>query len=180
MNLVDRAQGAVAVGWFVWRYDLALDVRGVSWRQRGRLRRELRANLTDAAADVGWRAALAGVGTPRGLVADLVADDGRRPRWSVGSSAAALVLALTLVVLLVATIGFTHGVQASGAQGEVAGPLGAFPGVRAAYTADPTVWSVSLQGTWAVLVLPALAFLGFARPWRLVLGRRGNRVAGAH
>ena len=49
MSLIDRFRRENAVQ----QYDFWLDLRAVPMRRRRELRRELRANLTEASADVG-------------------------------------------------------------------------------------------------------------------------------
>lgn len=55
MNVLDR----VRIERAVLGYDWWLDLRGTPWRRRRDLRSELRANLRDAAAHIGARAAVA-------------------------------------------------------------------------------------------------------------------------
>jgi hypothetical protein len=70
MSLLDR----MWIGRAVVGYDFWLEARGVAGRRRRDLRRELRANLSEAALDVGAREAVRRVGSPRVLALEALAD----------------------------------------------------------------------------------------------------------
>ncbi|HEX5511767.1 MAG TPA: hypothetical protein VFX41_08625 [Actinomycetales bacterium] len=175
MSLLDRMRIARVVA----GYDFWLEARGVAGRRRRDLRRELRANLTEAAGDVGAREAVRRVGSPRVLAQEALADGAKRPLWSLASSCGGLALVVMVFAVLFAAFGFADGVSASGVHEPVEGPLVLVPG-STAEAHFPVGGGISLGVSfgWSVLVLPAVVFLLVARPWRL-LRRNVTAAAGA-
>ena len=159
MNIYDRLRLRVVAA----RYDLALDGRGVGRRRRRELRRELHANLTDAAQDVGARQALGGVGR----MAASVTEDDAEPRWTTGLAAAALGLLLVLVVELLAAANYIAGALDGGAT-RASGTLIPFPASDMVVESGPDRFAVSLGFGWMSVLVPVIAFVLFARPWRLL------------
>jgi hypothetical protein len=167
----DRLRIAAAVH----RYDLWLDLRGVGRRRRRDLRGELRANLTDAASQVGAREAVRALGSVRRLATD-VAESMRPqagPRWSAGVVAAGWAFAVVLAGELLATLWWASGAEASGAP-RVEGSLPLFPGSWAEFARDDRAMSLGLQPGWIVVAAVAVSYLVAARPWLLVTRRASS------
>lgn len=169
MNLVDRARVAAAVGW----YGLWLERYDVPRRARRELKRELRANLTDAAARRGARSAVASLGGLRALAlahADAAGRDGR-PRWTTGILVAAVAAFLVSFVQVLAAVNFLAGVEAVDGGTTARGALVPFPGssIERRPLGDGFEASIDFGPTFAVVAL--VVFVLVARPWRLVRRR---------
>jgi hypothetical protein len=171
MKLIDQSR----IAWTVARYNFWMDSRGVPHKVRKGLVQELTANLTDATAQQGSRAAVLAVGSPRTLA--YAAGEGHegRPRWSYAAGVAGLVLAGLSYAWMFTLFGFSDGVLASGVTGrEVSGT--SFPwGTELTATVQPGNAAFSIGGTlpWAIPVLTLLVFLVSAQPWRpFTHGRR--------
>ena len=163
----------------VLRYDFWLDYRGVRGRRRRELRRELRANLAEATALEGSRAAVLGIGSPRAMAYAATEGDGRRARWTFGVVCAGVVWFTLSMMWLFSVIGFLDGVDASGVEGrDVSGTSFPWGGAVSAHV-TPGHGGLSLSATypWSILALVALTFLLTAQPWRLVTGRRRGAQA---
>ena len=170
MNVLDRARLEVAVQ----RYDWWLALRGAPGRRRRELRRELRANLADAAAGQGSRAAVSALGSTRTMAAEALPVDLTNPRWSAGAAAGAVAVAAVLLVELWAALGWLDGVVAAGPSrgaGPVAGSLTLFPGSSLEYARAGSGFSLAFEPGWLCLVAGLLGFLAVARPWRALRGR---------
>lgn len=168
----------------VQAYDFWLELRGARWRQRRELRRELRVNLKEAAADVGVTQALFNIGSPKQL-AYAVTEEGarRRPRWSLGAMWAAVAFGVVLFSLVLTSIVFLEGVLASGVvDREVRGE--AFPWVGVEFIArvdgaGQGFAAGAAGGQWHALIIPAVVFLLVAQPWRLLRRSPDHVTAGA-
>jgi hypothetical protein len=158
------------------RYDFWLEMRGVGGRRRRELRRELRANLGEASADVGTTRALFGIGSPKELAHAATDADPYRPRWSQGAIWAAVVLGLVLFALMFTATAFTAGVEASGVTGEtVRGTVFPWFGVDFAARVEPDRGGLAVGASGSflhVLGLPLLTFVLVAKPWRVLRWRR--------
>ncbi|MEO5982044.1 MAG: hypothetical protein ABIQ13_06995 [Pedococcus sp.] len=113
MKVLDQSR----IAWAVARYDFWMDSRGVPRMDRRALRQELTANLTEAAAHEGSRAAVLALGSPRTLAYAAAEAHEGRPRWSYGASVAALVLGALVYAWMFSLFGFADGVIASGVTG---------------------------------------------------------------
>lgn len=100
--------------WLDTRYDFWLDYYGVPGKARRELRRELKANLSDAVADRGWERARDGLGSIRLLAKDNAEAlrDPRKPAWNSGATAAALAFVLILGMALFGSVAFGDAVRA--------------------------------------------------------------------
>ncbi|MFX0537331.1 hypothetical protein ACQBAT_05680 [Ornithinimicrobium sp. Y1847] len=155
------------------RYDFWLDSRGVPVGVRSALGKEMRANITEAAADVGLAQALAGVGTPKELATQAAegAVDPTRPRWLEGVAWATLAAVLYGVIVLVSMITFYQGVAATGAERGTGWAL-LVPGMELEVVRTDQQLSLAANGfPWLLPVLAVLAFLAGARVWRLAIPR---------
>ena len=172
MNLIDRFRIETAI----LRYDFWLEMRGVRGRRRRDLRRELRANLIEARADVGTTRALFGIGSSKELAYAATDSDPSRPRWSQGALWAALVFGVVVFGCMFTAIAFTAGVEASGVSGQTARGF-VFPWFGVDYSARVEPGRSYAAGAGGVgmyfLGLPVLVFLLVAQPWRLL--RRSMR-----
>ncbi len=177
MNIVDRQR----IAWVIARYDFWMDSRGVPRTARKGLRQELRANLTDATAHEGSRAAVLAVGSPKALAFAAGEAHEGRPRWSFGASVASLVLVALAYAWTFSMFGFADGVIASGVTGrEVSGS--SFPwGTELTARVEPGNAGFSIGGTfpWVIPVLVLLVFLVAAQPWRPLTHRGGRSGAAA-
>ncbi|KGN41096.1 hypothetical protein [Knoellia aerolata] len=177
MTVLDRLRIENAV----LRYDFWLEMRGVRGSRRRELRRELRANLGAASADVGTTRALFGIGSPKGLAYAATDTNPSRPRWSQAAIWASVAFGLVAFACLFTAIAFTAGVEASGVTGRaVRGFVFPWFGVdfSARVEADGGGFSTGAGGvgTW-FLGVPLLVFLLVAQPWRLL--RRQQPAAAA-
>lgn len=165
--------------WLDTRYDFWLDYHGLSGKQRRALRAELRANLDEATADRGWTAARSGIGSVRHLAKQNADDLGNPTRMAVnaGLMAASAVFGLVVVFVMWTMFAFADGVMATEiAPGRsVSAPVTLLPG--SSFTAERPVGGGIAFGAhvspWLLVLPPVLAFLVFARPWRLA-GRGGH------
>lgn len=155
------------------RYDFWLDLYGVPWRTRRELRRELRANVTEAAAGRGWRPAVDSLGNLRLLAREnaRAVRDPHRPAWNSGAVAATATFSLVVLLAVLASSAFTDGALAAGIAGgqTVSGPITLLPGVRASAEDRSAGFIMGLSiSPWLLLGLPALAFALASRLWRLL------------
>lgn len=162
------------------RYDFWLDSRGVPLGVRSALGREMRANLTEAAADVGLGQALAGAGSPKELATEAAegAVDPTRPRWLEGLAWAAAAAVVYGVVVLVSVVTFFQGVSATDAERARGWALLA-PGLQIDVVRTDEQLSLGVTGIpWLLPVLALLAFLLGSRIWRLAIpaDQRRRRV----
>jgi hypothetical protein len=163
--MIDR----IRIGLAVLRYDAWLDLTGgVPGRQRRELRRELRANLEDAAAQVGAREAVRRLGPIRALAAEAAAATRAesRPSWNRGALVAGKTVAAVLVLELLAVVWWTGAAHASGNE-TVRGGLALFPGSMVEYSRIPGGESLSVRPGWLFLAAAAAAFTLASRPWLL-------------
>jgi hypothetical protein len=118
---------------------------------------ELRANLTDASAQVGGREAVRRLGPLRALAAETAAARGRsgRPAWSRGVlSAACAFAAVLLVELLGDVVGRLRRTTPGAARS--AGSLTLFPGSVLEYgPPEPTGCPLEFHPGWLVLAAAA-------------------------
>lgn len=177
LTTIDRLR----IEYTVWRLDsLLYDLR---WRSRVAKRREVRANLHAAAADVGTTEALRGLGGVRRMAAEYLAaeygDWGRRPLWTTG-----------VVCMLVVQFG-SYALVEAGRSAFTAGVLAAHPHPQGTYhwggipylSADATVTFTggghsSLGGAFTPLVYLGMlaALVAGARLWRLLPPVRRDRA----
>jgi len=169
MNVLDRARLETAVQ----RYDWWLALRGAPGRRRRELRRELRANLADAAAAAGSRTAVRALGSTRTMAAEALPEDRTGVRWSAGLSAGAAAVGVVLLVEFWTALGWLDGAGAAvaGRAGRAEGSLSLFPGSRLEYVEDASGLSLSFQPGWLALLAGLLVLLAVARPWRALRGR---------
>ena len=170
MNLIDQQR----IAWAVARYEFWMDNRGVPSKVRKGLRRELQANLTEATAHEGSRAAVLAIGSPKALAYAAGEAHESRPRWTFGITVAGLVLGALSYAWMFSIFGFADGVLASGVTGrEVSGS--SFPwGTELAATVQPGDAGFGVEGSvpWAIPVLVLVAFVLAAQPWRPLTHRR--------
>lgn len=166
MNVLDL----VRIERAVLAYDWWLDLRGTPWRRRRDLRGELRANLRDAAAHTGARAAVAVLGSTRLMAREAAPEDTGRPRWAVGLYSGVTALGVTLVVALLAGLAWADGVMDADPDRPVRGSVTLLPGSSMEYAPLGDGFSVSTGVGWVPVVVGLVVFLVVARPWRA--GRR--------
>lgn len=175
MKLLDRARVERAVQ----SYDLWLDLRGAAGRRRRELRRELRSNLTEAAAEVGAREAVDRLGSTRAMAVEAHPRLEHRPRWSVGLLAGLLTLAVVVLGEVFSALAWTDGVLAAAPERAVSGSLAFFPGSSLEYVPDVAGFSITLAFGWLAPAAGAVVFLVVARAWRSLPGRRAHPVSPA-
>jgi hypothetical protein len=166
-SLADRWK----VGAAIVRYDLWLELRGVGRRRRRDLREELRANLNDAAEQVGTTQALAALGSLRQMSAEATAGSPPAPNWSTGATAAGGTFLAVLLAELFAIISWSGAADASGAA-RVQGPLPLFPGSQATWERIDQGFSIGLEPGWLLIAAAAIAFVIGSRPWLAAARRR--------
>ena len=170
MNVLDRLRLESALV----RYDFWLEMRGVRGSRRRELRRELRANLTEATADVGATRALFGIGSPQQLAYAATEADPTRPTWSLAMVWASLTFAVLLVAMALTSLTILPTVDAADTRGEVS--LSPFPWFGTTFTAEagPGSFGAGVETPWPLLVLPLLVLVLGARPWLPL--RRSHRA----
>ncbi|BCJ40877.1 hypothetical protein GCM10010168_48230 [Actinoplanes ianthinogenes] len=154
-------------------YDLPREARIAT-------RREVRANLVAASADVGTSEALRRIGGSRGLAEQyLRAEFGDRPRhsWIAAGYAAGLFPLLLNFFLSEAANAFQAGVTAAHGLGAFTWPGVAWVQTTVTVTVTGDGQASRTGGAWTPLafVLWALAVIAFGRLWRL--RRRSSQVA---
>ncbi|MDT4992557.1 MAG: hypothetical protein QOH97_2449 [Actinoplanes sp.] len=178
LTTIDRLR----IEYTVWRLDgLLYDLR---WRSRVAKRREARANLHAAAADIGTTEALRRLGGIRRLATEYLAaeydDWGRRPTWTTGTVCMLVVQFGSYALIEAGRSAFTAGVLAADPH-----PQGTYhwPGIPY-WSADATVTftgatHTSLGGAFTPLIYLGMlaAFTAGARLWRLLpRGRRHHAI----
>jgi hypothetical protein len=167
----------MTIGWFdrlrierlVWMLDQQL--YDLPRARRIATRREVRANLVEASADVGTGTALRRIGGSRGLAEQyLVAEFGDRPRhsWIAAGYAAGLIPLLLNYFLSAAAAAFRDGVAAMHGSGTFTWSGVAYLQSAQTVTIDGGDVQVS-GGAWTPLtyVLWLLAVIAAGRLWRL-------------
>ena len=178
LTTIDRLR----IEYAVWRLDgLLYDLR---WRSRVAKRREVRANLHAAAADVGTTEALRRLGGVRRLAAEYLAaehgDWGRRPTWMIGVVSMVVVQVGSYALIEAGRSAFTAGVLAADPH-----PQGTYHWAGIPYlSADATVTFTgaghsSMGGAFTPVVYLGMlaAFTAGARLWRLLPPGRRHHAA---
>ncbi len=172
MNLLDQSR----IAWTVSRYDFWMDRRGVPRKVRKGLRHELTANLKEAAAHDGARAAVAALGPPRTLADAAGEAHEGRPRWTYAATMAGLALTVLSYAWMFSLFGFADGVRASGVTGRELAAT-SFPwGTELTARVEPGQTGFAVGGTlpWVIPVLVLLTFVLAAQPWRPYTHRRAS------
>jgi hypothetical protein len=177
LTTIDRLR----IEYTVWRLDgLLYDLRR---RSRVAKRREVRANLHAAAADVGTDEALHRLGGVRRLAAEYLAaehgDWGQRPTWTTGAVCMAVLQLGSYALIEAGRSAFTAGVLAADPH-----PQGTYHWAGLPYlSADATVTftgatHTSVGGAFTPLVYLGMlaAFSAGARLWRLLPRGRRHHV----
>ncbi|MFI2373395.1 hypothetical protein [Streptomyces sp. NPDC018833] len=170
LTLVDRLR----IERTVWTLDSHLDILPI--RSKRAKRRETRANLYAAAADVGTAEAIRRLGDLRHLAADYLAaeygEHGPRPSYTMGAVWLITVHVIAGLVAVVGKAAFTAGVRAADPRATGDFP---WPGVRhvideATVTLHDGATSATVGGAWTPLVylVSAIAFVVGGRLWRLL------------
>ena len=170
MSLTERVRIVSAV----WAYDFWLDWRHVPRRARRDLRRELSANLTAAAAEVGAREAVRRLDGIRQLADDTAAIDTTRARWSAGCVMALAVAAVLVVVEVFAALLWADGAATAAPTATVRGSMPFFPGSSVTYAPSATGFAISVDLGWLWLAAALLTILAVARPWRVLRRRQAG------
>jgi hypothetical protein len=160
MSLLDRVRAYLAAEW----YGLWLEVDSVPRRRRRALKRELRANLIEAARHSSMSRAIHDLGGLRVLARAMAHDGVRRARWQLGGLVAALVFGIIVNVELIAALNWLSGVVDAG-EHPATGTIFPFPGSVVTY--EPPGFGMQVEPGWLPLAGPALTFVLVARPWRL-------------
>ncbi|MBO1752301.1 hypothetical protein J4G33_10855 [Actinotalea sp. BY-33] len=133
------------------------------------IKRELRAELTAAAADVGMRQATADLGHPRVLAEGYTAELGRRlPRYATGAAAAVLALGALVYLAGAYAMGTLDAIEAMGGGTLTTHPLGAVTTFTHTATELSVQTSMSWQGALLHGATAAVAFVLGSRLWRLL------------
>jgi hypothetical protein len=133
-----------------------------------RLKRELRAELTATASEVGMRRAVADLGSPRALADGYLAElDRSVPRWTTGATAAALTLSAVVALWLAYSLGTLNTLEQTGGGSTTV----TFLGSTTTYVFTDAAISQTSELSWQFLV-----FLVLAVAVPLVLGSRAWRL----
>jgi hypothetical protein len=157
--------------WFFVRFSWYMqDYPGREYR---RIRQELRAEITAAAADVGMVAALHDLGHPRVLADGYKAELPKRlPRFVTGAVAAALTVGAIAYLHLAYTLGVIETLESVGGGSFTSGPFGTVTSVTVADDGIAMLVTPTMT-SWLVNVgLGLAAFVLGSRLWR-ALRRRG-------
>ena len=154
------ARVRLAVGW----YGFWLEFHSIPRRRRRELKRELRANLVEAAA-ITARQAIRNLGGPRALARAVARDGVARPRWQMAGVAAAVTFGVSLNVEVIAALNWLGGVVDGGGR-PTTGTVFPFPGSVVIY--EPPGFGMQLDPGWLPLIAAVVVFLLVARPWRMV------------
>lgn len=173
MNITDK----VKLESWLTRYDFWLDSRGVPLGVRSALGREMRANLTEAAADVGLAQALTGVGEPRALATEAAEEavDPTRPTWLTGLGWALTAALGYALVMLLSFLTFWQGAIAAAPAGPARGWALLVPGMDLTVTSGESFAFEAEGFPWLVLVVAGLGFLLGSRIWRLAIPAEQRR-----
>lgn len=171
---------SLATEWTVWRIDRRLR-RDVPFSARRAIRRELRANLRAAAAEVGEEEALRRFGNVSAVADEYRAAAARKDVVRVDSGVRAAIVTFAALVLLtlirIPTFGMVTTFDAFTNEQEwhvQLWRLGELSGDIATRTLfEATVYSYSF------LLFPLLAFLVWSRSWRYFTRRPARRSADA-
>ena len=152
----------VSAWWAVLRLDLWLDWYSVPGSTGRAMRRELGANLLEAAGEPGGvPGAVRRLGSLRELAREAVVETGG-VRWVRGANYGFLALAVVLVSQLLLSTVYVDALLAAG------GGTGTLLGNEVVATDDGSRLEASAGiGGWTLLAVP-LVFVLVARPWRLV------------
>ena len=162
--------------WYLQNVEVWLEP--MSGRRRRAVLRELKANLGEAAADVGMARALADLGRPRALARTFVeTEPAGRPRWVHGALAAGVVFGVWLYATLFYTLGM---LDALGSTGTAVPARGSFLGTAVTAVSNERELSAAFDGPpWLPLLVMALAFLLASQAWRALPRRGGRQVPAA-
>jgi hypothetical protein len=163
---------------YLTQYDAALEYHGLRRRELRARVNELRANLAEAAADGGVSAALARLGPPRVLAAE-VAGVRMAPSWMRGVIWLAGALAIGLFSLAVSMSAFVGAFESLAVPGDTATWSSLFATMTATASPDGGVDSFQVELPVETFVLLLMLFLVGARVWRLWTGRRERKVVEA-
>lgn len=171
LDLIERVRTAI----YLERVDARLSWRGIGRRRRRRIRRELTANVLDAATHQGsLKAAFEALGDPADLAAAHVDAEGETRFQARGAVAWVLsAFALLQGVGIALDVGFRRGVEAAGVDTavsyavEFAAGFGPYTG---GYVPGEQVLEFTLLTPAHVVVMLVAALIG-GRTWRL-LSRR--------
>ena len=162
---------------YVIAYDDALQWLGVGYRERGRLTRDLRVNIADAAADAAVVEVLARMGPAKELARGVAARR-RGPAWVIGGLAALVAIVAQVAATILMQMSFLAAVE------EVAAPYQTVSSrVLAGLTFEATMGDAgavemfSSSASFGWLLVPLLAFLVWSRAWRVLTTKRARRVA---
>jgi hypothetical protein len=157
------SDGSIRSFGYLARFSNGLLFRGIGDRERRSRTLELRANLAEAAKSDGMVKAIQRLGSPRTLAASVV--EGRtRPTWVNGIIAGGIAGFLALLFHGILADAWVTASELSGAE-TVNGSIGLLPGATFEYERGG---DYALTSIW-LLIIPVLAFLVWARPWRLVM-----------
>lgn len=155
----------MTLGWFLFRFSWTM--QDYPRREYRRIKRELRAEVRAAAAEVGMHQAVADLGAPTVLGEQYIAGLRRRlPRWNTGIIAAGVAVSLVVYLFAAYAVGTIDTLQALGG-----GTVTRFPfGAETVFTAtdDEIAVRSTTSWQWAALYLSvaAVAFVTGSRLWR--------------
>lgn len=153
--------------WYLLR--LSWHMQDHPGREEKRIRRELRAALTLAAADVGMTQAVRDLGHPMVLAESYRADLGRPlPRWTAGAVSATLAAAFLLYLAGAYAVGTLDTLEALGGGTLTRYPLGGETTFTVADDAFRVESTVGAPGVLLVLAVGLVAFVLGSRLWRVL------------
>ncbi|MBX9247001.1 hypothetical protein ICW40_19605 [Actinotalea ferrariae] len=159
------ARDVVRREWFLTR--LSWHLQDHPGREAKQIVRDLRGELTSAAADVGMRQAVRDLGHPLVLAEGYRAHLGRRvPRWTAGAVAAGLAVAFLVYLGFAYAFGTLDTLEALGGGTVTRYPFGA----ETVFTSGADGIAVESTFTWQGVVIfvlvAAVAFVLGSRAWR--------------
>lgn len=153
--------------WYLTR--LSWHLQDYPHRQEKQIRRDLRAELTRAAADVGMVRAVQDLGHPLTLAEGYKGELGRPlPRWTSGAVAAGLAVALLVYLGAAYAAGTLDTLGALGGGTLTRYPFGAQTTFVSTEDAISVSSTFSLAGVSLVMAVAAVAFALGSRIWRVL------------
>lgn len=162
-----RLSTADALRWDWYLIRFSWGMQDYPRKEYRRIKRELRAETRAAAADVGMRQALRGLGHPRILAEGYIAEYGKRlPRYTTGAVAAGLAVGLILYLFVAYSLGALDAIESMGGGSVTRYPFGS----ETVFTSTAEEISVASVGSpgWLLVYGTAavVAFVLGSRLWR--------------
>lgn len=151
--------------WYLFRFDWHM--QDYPRKEFTQIKKDLRAQLTLAALDVGTRQALRDVGHPRVLAERYIAELGTRlPRWTTGVVTAGVAVGFVMYLMMAYSFGSLDTLDALGGGSVTFHPFGTE--ITLTHTEDEISMEGGFSWSWLALYggIAAVTFLLGSRAWR--------------